>query len=398
MSDILQPVLSVGQWFSLALAVGYVAYALVKGSEQPLKIIIKVAVTLPLIYYSFHLARAMGPNGLFVVMIGALFVGIVWTPHIGNLVAGPLMGVFDGGNEPPEKKPLYSTAHAKRKRGEWQAAIDEVRGQLGRFPNDLEGTMLIAAIQAENLDDLSAASNTLDEFCHRPETTARQAASAWMALADWHLQINADVELAETVLRKIIARNPETEFALLAEQRLSHLVDARDTIVKRQNLDNITVPEGVKNLGLLDEPAIPLPAEENFEETTRAYIGHLHLNPNDLEVRQKLALIYARDFKRLDLAALELEQLISQRGCSPRQISGWLNLLATIQVEFGGEIETVRATLGRIPQLFPELSFAENARRRIELLNNELKGRKETTTVKLGVYEQNIGLKYGRGK
>jgi hypothetical protein len=38
---------------------------------------------------------------------------------------------------------------------------------------------------------------------------------------------------------------------------------------------------------------------------------------------------------------------------------------------------------------------AEMAQRRLALLNNEFKGRQETTVVKLGVYEQNIGLKYG---
>ena len=370
----------------------------VKRTDEPLKILIKAAVTLPLVYYCFHLAGAMGPNGLFVVMIGALIVGIMWTPHLGDLVAGPLIGLFDGGNESAEKRPLYSTALAKRKRGDYEGAIADVCRQLQRFPNDFEGTMWVATIQAEDLHDLPAASNTIEGFCHRPETIPKHAASAWMALADWHLQINADVGSAEMTLRKIAARNPNTEFAFLAGQRLAHLVETRETILNQARLDNVPVPAGVKNIGLLDSSPVLLQSEKSMEDTAKEYLDHLQDHPNDTEIRQKLVLLYARNFKRLDLAELELEQLIGQTGCSPRQISGWLNLLATIQIERGADLNSVRATLERIPELFPNLSLAEMARRRIELLNNELKGQKETSTVKLGVYEQNLGLKYGQGK
>jgi hypothetical protein len=41
------------------------------------------------------------------------------------------------------------------------------------------------------------------------------------------------------------------------------------------------------------------------------------------------------------------------------------------------------------------LPVAEMARNRLGRLKLELKGKKETPDVKLGVYEQNIGLKYG---
>jgi hypothetical protein len=41
------------------------------------------------------------------------------------------------------------------------------------------------------------------------------------------------------------------------------------------------------------------------------------------------------------------------------------------------------------------LPVAEVAQRRLARLNSEFRGRQEATVVKLGVYEQNIGLKYG---
>lgn len=397
MNSFLQSILPAGQWLAFGIVGVCAGYLVFKRSEEPWKILIKAAVTVPLIYYSFHFARAMGPNGLFVVMIGALAVGIIWTPHIGELVAGPFMGLFDGGNEAPEKRPLYSTAQAKRKKGHWQAAIEEVHRQLLVCPGDFEGIMLIASIEAENLYDLTAAAKTLEEFCNRPETSAKHATSALITLADWHLQINADVELAEMALRRILARNPDTEFARLAGQRLAHLAGARETMEKRSHLDGIIVPAGIENPGLRDSPAVQ-PAEESSEATARGYLIHLQQHPRDIEVREKLALVYARDFKRLDLATLELEQLIGQDGCSARQISGWLNLLATLQIESGESLEMPRATLEKIPERFPDTSFAETARRRMELLNNEIRGRKENATIKLGTYEQNIGLKYGRGQ
>jgi hypothetical protein len=74
----------------------------------------------------------------------------------------------------------------------------------------------------------------------------------------------------------------------------------------------------------------------------------------------------------------------------------WLNLLADLQVRSGVDYDTVRATLQRIVDLNPNLAAAENARKRIELLKLEMKGKQASASVKLGTYEQNIGLKRAR--
>ena len=72
-----------------------------------------------------------------------------------------------------------------------------------------------------------------------------------------------------------------------------------------------------------------------------AHVKHLETHPHDSEVREKLALIYAKDFKRLDLATMELAQLINEPRHSPKQIAGWLNLLANFQIESGADVATV---------------------------------------------------------
>jgi len=52
-------------------------------------------------------------------------------------------------------------------------------------------------------------------------------------------------------------------------------------------------------------------------------------------------------------------------------------------------------TLEKIVDRFPDLAVAEMARTRLGHLKTELKGHQATPDVKLGVYEQNLGLKYG---
>ena len=159
---------------------------------------------------------------------------------------------------------------------------------------------------------------------------------------------------------------------------------------------NIVVPVGVQNLGLLDAPKIFPPAQTDPTALAENYLQHLAGHPHDSEVREKLAVIYARDFRRLDLAAQELTTLIEETRHSSKQIAGWLNQLANFQIELGDDIAAVRATLEQIVERFPGLSVADIAQRRLAQIGQEFRGREITATVKLGVYEQNVGLKYGR--
>ena len=77
-------------------------------------------------------------------------------------------------------------------------------------------------------------------------------------------------------------------------------------------------------------------------------------------------------------------------------MQGTLNLLADIQIRSGVDYETVKQTLQRIIDLDPNFAPAETARKRIALLKLELKAKQQNTSVKLGTYEQNIGLKQTR--
>jgi hypothetical protein len=73
-------------------------------------------------------------------------------------------------------------------------------------------------------------------------------------------------------------------------------------------------------------------------------------------------------------------------------------MLANYQFELGADFATVRGTLEQIIERFSDLPVAEATKRRLVRLEGEFRGKEKTPGVKLGVYEQNIGLKYGGPK
>jgi len=379
---------------ALALVGGGLVYAL-KRSPAPGKLLLKLLFTVPFVWGCLCLATRMSAWGPFVIVFMAVVLSYLWTPSIGEWIASPLTGLFDGGHEPPERKPLYSIAMTKRNRGKPREAVAEIRRQLESFPNDFEGVMLLANVQAENLADLAGAEVTLNHFCDRPEAPERHVAAAYTQLADWHLKLAGDADAARTALRKIVARYPDTETALQAEQRIAHLSEAEKMILAQHDRQNVVLREGVKNVGLLDSTEFLKPQEVEPGKLAAAHVKHLEAHPHDTEVREKLALIYARDFQRLDLATMELAQLINEPKHKPKQVAHWLNLLANLQLELGADMATVRGTLEKIVESFPDLPVAALAERRLARLENEFKGLQKPSSVKMGEYEQNLGLKYG---
>jgi tetratricopeptide (TPR) repeat protein len=366
-----------------------------KRAEDPAKILFKWAFTILLVlavFWAFPRINIYGP--ILVVAMGVI-LSIVWTPHISELLSRPLTGLYDGGIEPPEPRPYYSIALARRQRREFLQAVVAIRGQLAKFPNDFEGVILLASIQAEDLQDLPSAEITLNHFCDQPNPPPRQFAAAMNHLADWHIKLAQDFDAARAALEKINARFPDTELSLQAAQRIAHLGGTEKVVLASLDRQPMPVPEGVKSAGLLASMEHLRPVEGDPTKLATAYVKHLEEHPLDTEAREKLAVIYAEYYQRLDLASGELNQLIEMSNQPAKRVAHWLNLLADLQVQHGADYDTVRATLERIIERFPDYAAGELARGRLARLKLELKGRKETPGVKLGVYEQNIGLKRG---
>ena len=400
--------------FWIAIIVGFASWLLVrtlKRTEDPSNLIFKWLFTIPLVtgefFFARHLIKLLHEGGAlsnfpqaFMLVISivacAIIVGLVWRHNLTDLIANPIGSLFDGGREQIEPKPYYSIALSKRKRSKPLEAIVEIRKQLAKFPNDFEGITLLASVQAEDTKDLPSAEITFNHFCDWPDAPPRQVAAAWTQLADWHLKIANDVDSAREVLEKIITRFPGTGLAAQAAQRIAHLGGTEKILLAAHDRQAVFVPEGVNNIGLLDSTEFLRPVEMDPKQQASEYVKHLEQYPLDTEVREKLAIIYARDYQRIDLASLELMQLINEPKQPAKQVARWLNLLADLQVQGGADYEAVRETLEKIVKRFPDLPMAERAQSRLSLLKLEFKGQKnETPGKKLGVYEQNIGLKYG---
>jgi tetratricopeptide (TPR) repeat protein len=383
--------------------VGWLFWRALKRSNDPERLIFKWIFTAPIIWIIFKIVVPDFEKGGFDAIFGLILMSIcgvammvTWRHSLIDIVANPIGSLYDGGKEEVEPKPFYSIAQAKRKRGEFLEAALEVRKQLDRFPNHYEGVMLLAAIQAEDLRDLAAAENTLKIFCDSPDSPPLQIAAALTQLADWHIKIAQGVDPARGAFEKIITLFPHTIQAAQAAQRIAHLGGTEKIMLAAHDRQAMLVPKGEKNVGLLDSSKHLIPTEIHPEILAADFVKHLEQHPHDTEIREKLAIIYAKHYQRLDLAAMELTQLIEQPNQPAKHVAQWLNLLADLQIHGGADYDTVRGTLAKIVELFPDLPVAKLAESRLNHLKLEIRGKTETPGKQLGVYEQNIGLKGDR--
>jgi hypothetical protein len=213
-------------------------------------------------------------------------------------------------------------------------------------------------------------------------------------MADWHLAIGQDREAAQRILEQVSQQLPDSEFSLNAAQRIAHLAD-REMMMSSHDRRKLILKEGVQNIGLLPHSDHFRPTETDPGTLATEYVKHLEQHPLDTEAREKLAVLYANHYQRLDMATDELEQLIQQPNQPSRLVVRWLNLLADLQIRGGGDYEAVRATVQRIIDRDPKAAAASVAQNRLATLRLELKAQQKNQAVKLGSYEQNIGLKQG---
>jgi tetratricopeptide (TPR) repeat protein len=386
--------------FAVLGAIGWVLWRLLKNSVDPSALLFRWGLTLAIVVGGyFTIDWLVGPNGgpmekglgVFGGMIFGLILAVIWAPVISDKVSDAFGSLFTGGSEPPPPQPFYSIALAKRKQAKFQEALHEVQRQLERFPTDVTGQMLLAQIQAEDLNDLPAAQSTIERLCGQPGHSTPQIANAWNALADWHLKLQ-DPDAARAALEQISARLPDTDQARLAAQRIAHLA-SKEALLAAHEHQPIELRHGAENIGLMRDSSALAKPEQDPAETAGQLVKQLEVHPLDNEARERLAVIYAEHYQRLDLATDQLEQLINAPHQPGKEVARWLNTLADLQLKHGSDYDTIRLTLQRIVDLFPDLAAARLAQQRLELLRLELKGKEKGHVVKLGTYEKDLGLR-----
>ena len=375
---------------------GWLMVRSLKRSEDPAKLVVKWIITALVVGVLVFVLGAWGPSvgSAFVMPFACVLLGIIlaltWGADIGSLLSRPLTSMFDGGSAIAEPEPLYSIALAKRKKGQAREALWEIQQELAKSPQDYTGQMLTAEIQAEDLHDLEAAVMTVQRLCDQPGHSPAGLADALNRLADWHVKFAQDTASARLALEQILTRLPDTPQAHAAHQRLAHL-DGAELVSATRERRPVVITSGETAVVAHPGPASLAPMEPP-EETTRKLVQHLEEFPHDDDAREKLAVLYARHYQRLDLAALELEQLIAQPNAPARRTAHWLNLLADLQLEFTQDEDAARQTLQRLIDRFPQHADAELARQRQGRLKLELRKTEVTRVVKLGTYAQDLGL------
>jgi tetratricopeptide (TPR) repeat protein len=392
---------SIASFLVGAAALAFIAvwfYRRIRNSTDPgdltFKWIITAGCVLLWIYLGIQ-AKTAGVGGAFIIpgvaVATGILLSILWTPHIAAIVSSPLTKWYDGGDDEPELRPLYSIATAFRKRGQYDKAIAEIHKQLGRFPNDYQGYMMLAEVWAEDMKDLDEAMRTVESLLCIPNLAPKNAAYSLTRVADWLLKYRSDIDSARATFQRIIDRLPDSVEAQLAAQRIAHLASAED-LANMHDPRIIAVPHYDEKIGLQGR-VVEAPITESVAVTAQRYVDHLREHPLDNETRERLAMIYANEYQRLDLASIELEQLITTPNQLPKNVIHWLNVLADFQIRLANDVNGARLSLERIITLFPNSAGANNAQTRISQLRLELNQHTTQRTLKLGNYEQNIGLR-----
>ncbi len=378
----------------------------VKKSDDPLSLAIRIAITLGILYLIFF---KFGPDihrntenrnpvavlDFLICVFLAMVLAILWTKSLVGVVGNWFGNLYSGGNVQIEPKPYYSIAQTSRQKGEFMEAIRAIRGELVKFPDDVEGQLLLADIQAADLKDLQGAELTIQRFCSQETHAPQTVAAALNTLADYHLKLAQDVDTARGVLEDIQLRYPNTDLAQRAAQRIAHLGTAEEwTKATSHERDALQLKQGVKYIGLLKPGERPeLAKDKSPEELAEELATHLHSHPHDNHAREQLAMIYAEHFHRVDLAAEQLEELIAQPEQPAKHVAQWLHLLAFFHVKHGENLALADAALVRIQELFPGTLYAEQAAQRRARLKNESHGNEKTEVLHLGAYEKDLGLK-----
>lgn len=369
---------------------GFLIAHFLKKSDDPGRLIYKWVISGLILAFVF---LSLGPmtqsaGGVFVVPFIAacgIILGILWAPHIGASMAGIFTSLYDGGEQTIEHRPLYSVAEARRKQGRFQEALIELGHELEKFPEDFSGQFLRAEIQAENLNDLPAAEVTVEKILQQPGHHPRNISLVLNCLADWQLKFEQDPEKARATLKRIPELFPESEYSYKALQRIAHLATPGRAlpIPDRPRMVLKTRPRGE-----IAQPASEPDSQDNID----SWLAQLQENPVNDELREKLALEYAGKDGAIPLAREQLELLINQPHSTHKQVSRWLHLLTDIYIR-SGEVEAARSTLQRILERFPGTALEQTARKRLMTLALEFKGKEKSQAIKLGSYEQRMGLK-----
>ena len=390
-----------------AVVVYFIRKQLKNPDNDPVKVIVKWTVTVAIVAFGVYATLWSNDGGsllvvfIFLLLPGSVIMTLWWTPEISEWMASPITNALTGDSRISYNKPEYGVANARRNRGQYVEAVEAVDEELAKHPGNLDGLMLKASIQAENLGDLEAATETVQEAIEGEEQLSYRLPVALNKMADWQLAVAGDPDAARRTLRQIREALPESQAAQFAAQRLASLDSSEETeaaVVDFNESYQKLVEESAAKDDFTSPLELPKAIESNQqqagEKALAACLRRVALHPDSVSNREELAALYHDHANQPPKAAEQYDHLLALPGTAIHQKTAWLNKIADIQVKSGESHETVRATLERVIALDPKAAPAARAQQRISYLNIELRGANlKTTKLQLGNYEEDIGLK-----
>ncbi|MED5381086.1 MAG: tetratricopeptide repeat protein [Verrucomicrobiota bacterium] len=392
----------------LAAVVVYIIRKQIKNPDNdPVKVIVKWAVTLAMVVFMIYATIMANDRGsllvvfIFVLLPGSVALGLWWTPAISEWAASPITNALTGDSRISYNKPEYGIANARRKRGQYLEAVEAVDVQLEKHPGNFDGLMLKATIQAENIGDLAAAAATVQEAIADEEQLSYRLPVALNKMADWQLAVAGDPDAARRTLRQIREAMPNSQAAQFAAQRLATLDSSEESeaeVVDFNESYQKLVEESAAKDDFTSPLELPKAIESNRqqvgEKALETCLRRVEMHPDSISNREELAALYLGHAKQPAKAIEQYERLLTLPGTTVHQKTAWLNKLADIQVKSGESYEAARATLERVIALDPKSAPAARAQQRISYLRIELRGaNRKSTKLQLGSYEEDLGLK-----
>ena len=322
----------------LALA-GLGAHGFFSGGREDMS---GLALKLIVSFFLVVMIHYLGDLGAFSVMavLPAVLLALLWVSSLGDVLGGGVSGFLTGSGEQVEARPFYSVAEARRMKGDYTGAIQEIGEQLRKFPGDFEGQMLLAHIQMESLNEHEAAQATLRNIADQPHQKPGDVARALTTLADWQIKFMRDSAAARATLEGLMQRYPGSGIELRLAQRVARMDNAFEVHERRDT-------------GSLVSDCLK----------------HLERHPLDNNTREVLARIYHERYGRPDWAEAELNRLIGQPYQSKQDVAKWLNLAADWH-EKSGDPGQARRCLDSIIARMPKSALAERAQDRLALMRD----------------------------
>ena len=198
-------------------------------------------------------------------------------------------------------------------------------------------------------------------------------------LADWHLKLGGNPEAARWSLRIICDRLKGTHLAHMAQLRINQLPTTAEELREQQVAKPIPLPALGDSLD--EEPPAPGLTLERHRAARRANecVEKLKQDPNNVPARETLARLFAEHLDRTDQGIEQITLLLEMPDQPEARRAEWCGLMAAWHLKYHHDSAAAREVLERLVREFPKTPQALAARRRIQLMDREQRGRQSST-------------------